>query len=144
VVVVLLGFAAYSCFWPQDRSTYSAPAAWFRQNGVTYLANGPLYVVAQPDGGFLALDETPRSHDDVLNGCVIRWRPDVDGGVFQEDQRCGGDEFNRDGTPRDAGLPMLHHPLRLAGKSVVVDIRQCVPPEAGPAAPPRPCSAFRA
>jgi hypothetical protein len=38
---------------------------------------------------------------------------------------------------------MLHHPLRLADKSVVVDIRHCTAPEEGPSARPRPCSDFR-
>jgi hypothetical protein len=146
VMVVLALLLGYSCFWPQDRSSYTALAARLTQDGVTYVANGPLYVVLQPDGGFLALDETPRVHADFLNGCVIRWDPDQAGGVmgtFHADERCGAAVFGRDGTPVAGGLPMLRHPVRLAGKSVVVDIRQCIPPEEGPAAMPRSCSVFR-
>ena len=141
VVVLLLVLLGYSCLRPNARSSYSAPAAALRAApaGVTYAANGMLYVVAQPDGTFVAVDELDRITANRLNGCVVRWRPDLLGGVFQEDERCGGAVFERDGTARSGGLSLLRHPLRLAGKRVVVDIRQCMAPEQGPQ---RPCTEF--
>jgi len=142
VALALLGLVGYSCFWPNDRSTYSAPAQRLAAAGVTYIANGPLYIVAQPDGSFLALDEQDRVRDNYFSGCVVRWRGDLQGGIFQEDPRCGGATFDRAGMPVSGGAPLLRHPLRLAGKNVVVDSRQCVAPEQGPAAKPQACAAF--
>lgn len=130
IVLVLIG---YSCLRPSDRSSYSAPAAQLAAapEGVTYVANGMLYVVAQPDGSLLALDEIDRVPGSHQSGCVVRWRPDLQGGLFMQDQRCGGATFDRTGTPPAGGLPLLRHPLRLAGKRVVVDIRHCMAPENG-------------
>jgi hypothetical protein len=140
VVALALVWLGYSCIHHDDRSSYSAPAQRFIAGGVTYLANGMLYVVAEPDGGLLAIDEQDRVQANRLNGCVVRWRPDLDGGLFQEDPRCGGATFGRDGAPLNGGLALLRHPLRVAGKNVVVDIRHCTAPEDTRV---RPCKDFR-
>ncbi len=139
---LVLVFVGYSCLKRNDRSSYSAPAQRLTAApaGVTYLPGGMLYIIAQPDGSFLALDEQDRNDANRLNGCVIRWRPDLQAGLFQEDQRCGGATFNRDGSVIAGGAGLLRHPVRLAGKSVVVDIRQCMAPED---ATVRPCKDFR-
>ncbi len=131
VAVLALVYLGYSCIHQDDRSSYSAPAARLTADKVTYVANGMLYVVAQPGGGFVAVDEQDRVQANRLNGCVIRWRPDLDGGAFQEDSRCGGATFARDGSPESGGLPLLRHPVRVAGKNVVVDLRHCTAPENG-------------
>src|SRR5581483_4735276 len=61
VVVLALGGSAlaWSCFAHGDRSSYTAPVARLAaaSAGVTYLPRGHLYIVAQPDGSLLALDE---------------------------------------------------------------------------------------
>lgn len=100
-------------------------------NGVTYVANGSLYVVAQPDGTLAALDERDRQTSHRLDGCVVRYLPGVDAGVFMEDARCGGARYNLDGSPQTGGPPLLRHSIRLAGKQAVVDIRHCTAPESG-------------
>ncbi len=104
------------------------------------MPNGMLYIVAQPDGSFLALDEQDRVAANRLNGCLVRWRPDIQPGIFQEDARCGGASFGRDGLPPSGGAGLLRHPVTVAGKNVVVDIRHCMAPEEGVV---RLCKAFR-
>ena len=106
---------------------------------VTYDAIDRLYIVADPDGTFVALDEQDRTAANRQNGCVIRWRSDVEGGVFLQDARCGGATFDRQGVSRSGGLPLLRHLAKLAGKRVVVDIRQCMAPENGAV---RACNTF--
>jgi len=130
---VALILAGYSCLKPNDRSSYAAPAQRLAAapRGVTYDAIDRLYIVADPDGTFVALDEQDRMAANRQIGCVIRWRPDIEGGVFMEDPRCGGATFDRQGVPSSGGLPLLRHPTKLAGKRVVVDIRQCMAPENG-------------
>ncbi|HEY7295804.1 MAG TPA: hypothetical protein VH916_12235, partial [Dehalococcoidia bacterium] len=128
VVALALGFAglAWSCFAHGDHSTYSAPIARLAaaSAGVTYLPRGHLYIVAQPDGSLLALDEALPSPPAGTNGCGVQWRPDVAGGIFQARPGCGEATFAHDGTAPTGGVPLLRHPVRLAGKNVVVDIRQ--------------------
>jgi hypothetical protein len=131
--VALAGIVAavvgYRCLHTTPRTSYTAPAARLATAGVTYVAFGRLYVVAQDDGTFLALDEQDRVPASRSSGCVVRWVPARDDGAFREDARCGGATFARDGSPLSGGLGLLRHPVRVAGKSVVVDIRQCMAPE---------------
>jgi hypothetical protein len=136
--LILVG---YSCLKPNDGSNYAAPAQRLvdAPQGVTYDANDRLYIVAGPDGTFVALDEQDRMAANRQNGCVIRWRPDVEGGVFMQDARCGGATFDRQGVSRSGGLPLLRHPAKITGKRVVVDIRQCMAPENGAV---RACNTF--
>jgi hypothetical protein len=142
-VCAALALVAYSCFKPSGRPTYSAPAQRLRDAGVTYVARGTLYVVAEPDGSFVALDEQERNQANRLSGCVIRWRPEVQGGVFQEDPRCGGATFDRAGASQSGGQALLRHPLKLDGKGnderVLVQTEKCFAPENGFV---RACSAF--
>lgn len=144
--VVALALAAsalvWSCFGHGDRSSYAAPVARLASAsaGVTYLPRGRLYIVAQPDGSLLALDEALPDPPAGRHGCAVQWRPDVSGGVFQARPGCGDASYARDGASRSAGAPLLRHPLKLAGKNAVVDIRQCAAEAGGPA---RPCTALR-
>ena len=138
---VALILAGYSGLKPNDRSSYSAPAQRLAAapRGVTYDAIDRLYIVADPDGTFVALDEQDRMAANRQNGCVIRWRSDVEGGVFLQDARCGDATFDRQGVSPSGGLPLLRHLAKLAGKRVVVDIRQCMAPENGAV---RACKTF--
>ncbi len=144
IAVLALGGSAlaWSFLAHGDRSHYSAPVAQLAaaSAGVTYLPRGHLYIVAQPDGALLALDEALPDPPAGTHGCAVEWRPDVAGGLFQARPGCGEATFARDGTAQTGGAPLLRHPLRLAGKHAVVDIRQCAAQAGGPA---RPCSALR-
>jgi hypothetical protein len=142
LIALLLVVVGYSCLNKNDRSSYSAPVQRLTAApaGVTYIPNGMLYIVAQPDSSVLALDEQDRIAANRLNGCIVRWRPDLENGVFQEDERCGGALFGRDGSPLSGGAGLLRHPVRLADKSAVVDIRHCMAPEDGAV---RLCKDFR-
>lgn len=144
VAVLAVGFVAlaWSCFGHGDRSSYAAPVARLTaaSAGVTYLPRGRLYIVAQPDGSLLALDEALPEPPAGAHGCVVEWRSDVAGGVFQARSGCGAATFARDGSARSGGAPLLRHPVRLAGKSAVVDIRQCAAQAGGPA---RSCASLR-
>ncbi len=140
VALLLLIVLGYSWFHHSDRSTYSAPVARLTTNSVTYLANGGVYVVAKPDGTFIALDQQDPNRANRLDACVVRWRPDLQGGILQEDPRCGGATFDGQGNATSGGPGLLHHPVRLAGKRVVVDIRQCMAGENGVV---KDCADFR-
>src|SRR5579883_818173 len=86
VAALALGFAAliWSFVGHGDRSSYSAPVARLTaaSAGVTYLPRGQLYIVAQPDGSLLALDEALPEPPAGTQGCAVVWRPDPAGGVF--------------------------------------------------------------
>src|SRR5581483_6841402 len=140
VAALALGLSAlvWSCFSHGDRSSYTAPVARLTaaSAGVTYLPRGHLYIVAQPDGSLLALDEALPQPAAGTSGCAVEWRPELAGGSFHARPGCGDATFARDGTAQAGGAPLLRHPLRVAGKNAVVDIRQCA---AGANGPARPC-----
>ncbi|HLZ69684.1 MAG TPA: hypothetical protein VKV26_07200 [Dehalococcoidia bacterium] len=145
VAAIALAAAAlvWSCFGHDDRSVYSAPIARLASAsaGVTYLPRGHLYIIAQPDGSLLALDEVLPAPPAGADTCAVQWRPDLAGGVFQARPECGAAAFTRDGTAQGGGAPLLHHALRLSGKNAIVDLRRCTPALGGAA---RSCAALRA
>ncbi len=129
VGVLAVAFLASTFIRGRPSSTFEIPLAQLAPNDPVYVSTKGFYLVRQPSGDVLALDEHSASREDYLNGCVIRYRETLQGdgrtGLFRGD--CSGTRYDLTGAPLDAGsAPMKRHPVTVSGDTVKVQVNTCL------------------
>jgi hypothetical protein len=128
-----------TCLRATPSTSYSTRIDALPQDTPVFLSGPGIYLVRLSDDGVVALDHNEQRREDVINGCVIRWKEALerDGrrGFFRSD--CSGALYDLRGTPLDGtGPPMRRHPVTTTKDSITVDFRICQDPAAANATVP--------
>jgi hypothetical protein len=135
------GLLLINCLRATPSTRYTTRIDALPIDAPVFLSGPGIYLVRMADD-VVALDNNEFRREDVLQGCVIRYRETLEAagqrGVFRSD--CTGALYGLDGTPIDgAGLPMKRHPVTRSGDRVTVDFTRCISPgEGGAVVPCRP------
>ncbi len=124
-----------------DSGAFEAPLARFAPDDPVYVSTKGLYIVRLASGEVIALDQNESRREDVINGCLIRYRETARAGgrtgLFRGD--CTGTLYDLSGMPVEgASPPMKHHPVTVEGATIKVDVKACLDGKDGSPTPCKP------
>lgn len=133
-IAVLAGLLLLNCIrGPSSSDSYSTRIDALSEGTPVFLSGPGIYLV-RTGNDVVALDHNELRREDIIQGCVIRFRETLEAGgrrgLFRSD--CTGTLYRLDGVPLDGNsLPMRRHPVKRDGDRVTVDFRVCISPGEG-------------
>jgi hypothetical protein len=135
-IAVAAGLLLVNCIrGPSASESYSTRIDALPEAVPVFLSGPGIYLV-HAGNEVIALDHNELRREDIIQGCVIRFRETLEAGgrrgLFRSD--CTGTLYDLDGAPLEGGsLPMRRHPVRRNGDRVTVDFTTCTSPGEGDA-----------